>query len=460
LGSAVFEWLSHKRHIDYPFTKQRDDDLHTLLVDAYVYHTQYRDKEQLLRVYKLSPSAGVVELRFEDGTVLAALTSSDNFHSSVFGSYTVFEWIKSTDAGAGLTGEDLVVRLSAVTERLGDYAWPLWPTDAYLQPSLVHQAIDRVRRIGVALRGAACCLAVTDKPVILEAGYNMLLEPAEDQPDFGLNLDDTVDVREPATIVFNADAGEGEGTYPTCLSLSSAIRTVNGVGTDDIGNFQLDMTDCLWPEMRISGSNPPVNQNTDYLSQLQEALLHLHANCKACCRCQDYGSVYSQLAGTWARAQNVSERYRDLVARYNTQRSAFSASKASAEVLSLRVRALAQAGFNVGITALVANNTGSTKTELVLRLTLSDSSTYIDGTGLMDSEEVQGEKVDPTGSGTTYEVILPRIASTKWARYQVGFRVDTNGARVGKAYSVTGLLVGEGVSDIKTTELKGPLELT
>jgi len=77
--------------------------------------------------------------------------------------------------------------------------------------------------------------------------------------------------------VIDAIAGEGEGTFPTCTSLGSEIKTIGGVEADDNGNIQLDLQDCVWTEMRLDGStSSPVNPNTDYLADLGVNAIYLN----------------------------------------------------------------------------------------------------------------------------------------------------------------------------------------
>ncbi len=462
---AVFSWYSSNTKTSYPFDERQADGLHELFVDAYVTHTKLRDKQQRLRLSYFDP-AGLVELKFEDGTLLASLTGADNFSSYTYGAYTVYEWRRHTTTGPGFTDEDIVVRLVVLTEALANFTFPVLSTTAYLLASLVDPKPSLIRRIAVALPGLPCCTGggISDKPVILEAGNNVSIELAQEAETAGLGLEEVSESRVPTTVVLNATAGEGTGRFPTCASLEPAIRRVGQVGADSNGNLQLMANDCLWSEMRLSGPVlPPIHVNTDYLGSLLEAALQLHESCRACCSCDDYGNTYTNLKRWWDRGVAVGARFERLRLRYNELCQATADLKAAKETgIQVRIRAVARPDFHLALSAIVMNNSAVSLGSITLQFTLDRPGVYTEKSGHLEAENLHNVQLDPVvgGGDTTFTVVLGSLRPAHYAVYSFGVRFAAGTPRAGavvrpRVDATHGITT---VTDQKSVSLRGPLE--
>jgi len=420
MSGAVFEWLTSNTHIDYPFSERQSDGLHELFVDAYLIHTKDRDKDARVRLASFDP-AGTAELRFDDDTLLASLTGADNFSSSVFGSYTIYEWRRSTTIGAGFTGEDIIFRLTVHTEKLAQFSFPHLSTTSYLLSSLVNPRVSRVRRFATALPGLPCCTGggITDKAIVLEAGNNIAMTLSEDT-DIGFSLDEGTEVRAPKRIVFDAVGGEGTGAFQTCGSLESAIRRIAGVGVDDNGDFSFDGEDCTWTERRLTpgATQPPIHPNTDYLTTVIDNLMQVHGNCTECCACADYGRVYNELKRLWEQAvalastiERLRNEYNALVQLWNLIRDA------KEDGIHLKLRPLAGADFSISVMVLVYNNTGEDMTDPIdVEVEFSeDGGVYVEKSGHIDMETLRMQQLDPSIDGNKYSYTFFPLKRAQYA---------------------------------------------
>lgn len=470
--NTVFPWLTSNTHIDYPFTARRADGLHELFVDAYVIHTKFRNKDSLLKITSFNPT-GVLTLKFADDVVLETLTSFDGFISKVFGAYTLYEWRKSTITGGGLTGENIIARLTVLTSKLAAHVFPVSPVDAFLQPALVVPSINRIRRFGTSVNGVPCCIGISDKEVIFQAGNNISLQQTAEQAVLKLESETLQQAsRTPKTIAINAVPGEGTGRFNTCTSLASEIRSLGGVGGDDNGNFYLDFRDCLWSEFRLDGAtSPPIHPNTDYLADLEKSLLQLHANCKACCDCADYGATYAQIKEVFDRAKNAAERGEKVRVRYNELALEVNALIAEREVgLALDLRITVGPDFSLGLLGTVGNSSISEESGVSLRFTVSTiKAAYIAESGRMEAEGFHDVQTDPvvtvSGSSNRFTFSVPAIKPTKYARARFGVRISkiAGANRAGKQLTITlEAIKGGSTVAVKSAfvNLKGPLDKT
>jgi hypothetical protein len=342
-----FEWLSSNVLTAYPFEERQPDLVHELFVDAYIEHNKYRTKDQRIRLAEFDPgngssssgssssSAGIARavLRYEDGTLLAAMSSAtDTFKESVLGEYTIYEWSRHTlqaaapnvtfnPPTAGFTDEDISVKLVVFTANLANFAYPLYPQEGFLIASLVNPRVTSVRRTFVRLPDLTIgpttfqFYEALGEKVIVKAGTNMVLSQMTAQ-EAGI----TENARKKSVANVSVEAGAGEGYYISCdPDTSPGIRTVNEVPPNKLGSLMLEGMDCLWVETLMSGILNPVGvyPNTDYLGALQAGLLALHNNCSACCDCTDYKAAYEAISRLWARAKAVAVQLEAARVRYN-----------------------------------------------------------------------------------------------------------------------------------------------
>jgi hypothetical protein len=291
----------------------------------------------------------------------------------------------------------------------------------------------------------------------------VLLEEEAETLGLGIAAEDTV--RPPRTIVLNATAGAGTGRFPTCTSLEPAIRRINKAGADTRGNFQLAATDCLWAENRLDGPvSGPIHPNTDYLGTLMSALLQLHAACRACCSCDDYGTAYGNIKRFWERGLAAAGRIELLRIRYNELCATVAALKAAKEVgLKAHVRVVSRPDFHLAIAGTVANNSSADKGSTVLKFTLNRTDmVYVDGSGILEAEDNHGTHIAPSGSAaTSFQVTVPSLRAAHYAVFSFEVRSSgAFGARAGAPVSVTfeATSGAQTASDVKTATLRKPLE--
>lgn len=94
------------------------------------------------------------------------------------------------------------------------------------------------------------------------------------------------------------DAGDGLGLNTLCQDTIACIKTINGIGPDEEGNFTLDFSDCA--------QLTPIPANTGLL---------LEDNCcKPCVGCSDLGDLTSRLM----EAESALIQLRDYYTNLNT----------------------------------------------------------------------------------------------------------------------------------------------
>lgn len=445
MSQAIFDFYASNEHIEYPFLVRQDDGYHNLFVDAFVSHNS--PNQGLVRLASFDP-AGTLELRFDDGSLLASLTIVDNFITSVFGAYTLYEWKRLSTITKGFTGLVLAVRLIVVSRRLATFAYPRSSSTAYLNPARVNPRLRGVDSYAVAVPGEECCQGTPGREsLILQAGFNTALEVVA--PEAGEELvEASTPVRNPTRIAIHLNAGEGLGLFPVCEDPKANIKTIKSVGPDDVGDFKLEGKDCTWVESRLAGPVlSPVHPNTDYLSQITGALnaafVQLHQGCRACCDCQDYARAYQLLTETWDRAYAVVVRLQNAASLYNTVRSKWESEKASREIgRSLNIRTMARPDFYVDLAFTVSNNKSGellnpTKLTVSFNPASNPTPVYVEGTGYLEASTLHNERVDPYNQGGgVFTVSIPSIKPGNYAVYRMSVRY-AEGTRAARAVVVT-----------------------
>ena len=462
-GAAVDFYVS-KQDIAYPFENHLSDGLEKLFVDAAVMQTVDRVQVRV-RLASFNP-AGTCTLYFEDGTLLAVLTGADNFISSSFGNYTMYQWIRSSTIGAGFTGADIVVRFVVVTARLSNYSYPISPSNAYLLSSLVDPKPIGIRRAAMALPGQPCCLfgGIDDKPLILQAGYNVQLSLSTPQVVPLMNLASKATVRPQAAIVVNAAPGSGRGVYPGCTNLNVPLTQINQTGPDVSGNFALAGADCTWAEMLLNPVViPPVNPNTDYKGSILPATYELHAQCKACCSCEDYYGAYGQLRGVYLRAAAAAANLEKLREEYNTLCEEINAFKAKVETgLGVKLEVDSRPDYHVTAMATAYNNSASSIGRVKFIFSFSSGLTnpvYTPQSGLVNAANARNLQMNPQQSGSSFSFTVAGLAPGAYATYLFQVRYThgvRNGIRVGVSVEAVSSL--SSATDTKSIILQPPLE--
>lgn len=457
LGSA-FDWYSSNTKIDYPFTEIQPDLIHELFVDAYVQHSKLTDKQQQLRIAEFNTN-GDLKLHFADATVLADLTALDGFQTHIVGVYTIYSWVRATTLPSGVTDEDLVVKLVVLTAKLADFVLPITPTKGNLLDSLVNPHVKRVRRIGVALPGAACCIGFAEGDVILESGNNVQLTTPSEQPNIGLGIIAEDTVRPGKLVRVAVIPGAGAGRFNNCTAQDNPLKTINNIGPDAQGNFQLSGRDCTWVEQRVETIGGDLYPNTDYrIDQMLKAALQLHQNCKTCCDCGDYATAYDTIRRLFDRAKIAAARLAALTAIYNQIRDLIASQPClDHSGLQVRLKAVPQPNYQVSIYVLAYNNTmadlGVTQMQIEL---LPSGWGLVAGSGSLSCDPFFDTRVDPVVSGSVAEVTFPIFKQGTFAKFSFDIRYS---GTVPNRQSIVVDMTANVVTSIGTVQAKDKLAL-
>jgi hypothetical protein len=432
---ASYEWYSSNTTTPYPFIKAQPNSIHEIFTDAYISHNSVTpDPPMLVRVSKFDTVSAIkeVELRYSNGSLLAYLTStSDSFQATSFGRYIIYQWKRITTQGNGLTDEDIVARFVILAEKanLLNIA-PVDLADAYLLRSVVNPHIPRVRRIAVGVSGFPCCLQTpSEGPVILQAGTNMTIGKSADPLSAVINGSVLKTVRSPVRLQFDAIAGAGSGLNIVCVDPAGEIKTISGQGPK-LGNVLLQGEGCTWVEAPFdSGTysiSPPIPDFVDYKGTLEAAMLRLHADCKACCDCEDYKAAYEKLSDLWNRALAVSQRIETARKNYNTIVTDIIADY----TINVKVRAISRPDYAFAVGAVLSNNTDKTLFNIKLTFTITPlGAEYIDGSGYLDAPGFPNVQAD----APSLQVIVPSLAPAKIATYSFEVRYPRGSPRTGTA---------------------------
>lgn len=473
-----FEWYQSNQKTAYPFTSRQVDNIHELFVDAAVYHNLERIRESDLRLhyYKLGTPA-TVELRFADGTVLAVLAdggSGVTFQQINFGSYTIYEWRRSTVTGEGFTNEDIVVRLVILTAKLTSLPATLSPADGTLIASLVNPRIKRVRRLFVKRALTGEIDLVTHDKVRFEAGNN--LEFVLDEGVAG--IDPTT--RQPTTVVINAAPELGAGPVYRC-SGTEGIKRINGIEPDDRGDLKLEGSLCSWFERPMQNPGPPIHPHTDGTLEPANAQwpydaptvsgpgLILHQDCEACCACEDYINAYRAMQTWWERAQAVATRIAQIQETYNQLCALINAGSGKIpRGVSTNLLVMPRPDFNFASGMLLYNNSDVAigTTEMTIEVDQDQSVVeYITRSGYLDFGASNNVQIDPVitagGSGTQFKVVIPSLEVGAFVRFSINIRFNSLLANRANAV-ITGKAIaswsGGTTEDVQRMQLTPPTQ--
>lgn len=103
-------------------------------------------------------------------------------------------------------------------------------------------------------------------------------------------------------LIVDAAPGDGLGTYPGCIAPERDILTINDVSPNQYGDFLLAATDCYWirqPSVLVA--------NNPRSALLTPAALEIGNDCGPCCTCDDFLTVYNQLAQVAGRYQSIGK---------------------------------------------------------------------------------------------------------------------------------------------------------
>lgn len=258
-------------------------------------------------------AADIVIVDANNHTVFDTTAGETTFNSQPWGNdYVIYEWKKSR----------AVCRLVAYSTwpRANDaqnYNKYLKPSNALIDERAVYKMPKRLLTLSVK-NGA-----VTSEPYAgrfsFINGYNV--EIAAGSPA-------VVDFRNETQVTLSAVAGTGKGRYTNCSEINAPkpITTINGAKPNNVGDFLLSGSDCLWA--RRPTTHVPASPAGFVVAPSSTAQQQIGADCAPCCQCSDYVDTAKYMNDTrarykliGARSENIRAYHENNVNRWNNQRA-------------------------------------------------------------------------------------------------------------------------------------------
>jgi hypothetical protein len=289
-------------------------DLDLLLVDAYVVLRNLSGPVLIQRLERFDvpfeysparlpgaagspsgPHAADVVLASIGGVVFDSRLDGTTYRGSAYGPRL---WLHEWENSFGFVR--LVQRRAFVSpSQVTGYDPVIVPTSSTLAASCVTVLPPSVSSIGSDGQD-------TSNWLTLRAGYNV-----------GLSAVPLTDgLRTGSTIKIDVIPGAGDGRYPGCDAIDSALRSIGGVGPDALGNLTLDLDRCLW-------ARPAQTDHGDTI-ELTPGSLVLGNDCPPCCQCSDFIELkrgiddeYAQHAQIADDVSQLRDQLRSLIVRWN-----------------------------------------------------------------------------------------------------------------------------------------------
>jgi hypothetical protein len=415
---GVVPWLTGNTRVSYPFCPTEGDqlgpdDIRTLVVDALVRYTAAPVEGDALELVRLDydgeavEDAGFgVELRWaSDQSVFFNSGSGATYtvHAAQWGPWAIVEWKITLPAPA-------VVRLVLHAARLSDFVYPVVPA---VRCQLLARTVGKVspRVSGLAVRNPPWPpqLPVLTGHLKLVAGYNMRIGVGDPQSVIPDPLGATSFARTATRVTIDPQVGAGLGREVLSDEPdASLLRTVNGVGPDDSGDFKVQMKDgCYWLEIPI----------TDNHGAVRHALIRWHGDCAVCCSCQDYVDHYAMLGAADLQLRQVHEKLQAVGRKYAELRAGLEANQPCPEAVYATVDLYPKWGWSVNLQVTVFNATpcAVTSTQIsVSGMTAVVPGNIVAGSGwgmvpaarfrAQDSETMSVTREIPAGSFMVFEL--------------------------------------------------------
>jgi hypothetical protein len=266
------EYLIDMANRSYPFRDGSNHALVTAISDLYFFGSPAQDVV-LSDFTDVGTGIRFILQNFDDDSVVFDTAAADDFVSSTYGIWTVYEWYNDHQA----------LKVVAHTDRLA--AIPSASNlDLFLGARNVEVPPERLTSIivdNIRLSG----------DIQLRSGFNI--------QTVGTPSDGTI--RRTSSILLDVVPGAGEGYYLTdCDEATNYVATINGIGADKFGNLQFNTDNCytLLPN--------PGDSSIDFSGM-----------CSACLKCTDVQAGYTRLSTLHARAANVRERLCQAIVVYD-----------------------------------------------------------------------------------------------------------------------------------------------
>lgn len=249
-----------------------------------------------------------LEIVDDDGTVVLSTLAATDFTSTPWGGWLkILEW----------TFPRAVIRMTVITTFSPAMDTPNYPE--YFEPDAI---LDNrtIQRIPTILRGITVDGETVSGRLTFKGRYNTHLTVGETEaPDGG---------RRETDITWDVDPGLGGGRFgPTCEDQLTTLP-LHRLGTttaDARGNVQITAHPCYTVERIVESEDlsGPIRKVS-----VRAGALQLNDSCAPCTPCEDVISVYEatrklrdRLAEEVARANAIQQRYEDMLARFEAQRT-------------------------------------------------------------------------------------------------------------------------------------------
>lgn len=243
-----------------------------------------------------------------DDTVVFDSTTAPDYQGVRFGNrFFIHEWLSETAVCR------IVQHAAAPTLDSFRLPYPAFYPDSAVLDERTH-VIEPQKLMTITAGG----VTVAGDDVEFLSGYNILTQAT---------VGDTV--RAPIDITFSADAGQGEGRYPACAPVDGYVRSINRVGPDSKGNFNLRAFDCLY-------ARPPLNISFGVATPINNTLV-LGNDCVACCNCVDYVNVFKALERIYDKWKFLGQEIETLRSQYSLQVDSWNKLKACVDREPMKV---------------------------------------------------------------------------------------------------------------------------
>lgn len=335
MTGVEFEYLQGNTHIAFPFEPVANEQLKRIFADALVIDGSGSDERIRLQSLSIDGDNSTIDAVY--------IPSETNFfnqtpvaHVYSFGQWLVVQFVGESEYSQIL----LVLDASKISLPFSQYdlnavflAHCVEPAPMTVQHFLVQDEYGTEHRLSGA--------------VDFIAGYNM-----EIQVDEARNMFD-VGSRQATPLLFNAIPGAGMGLVPADCQGDGSLKTINGVGPDDKGRFQLTGEGCyrVWR---------PALSYTPTQVVFEPATLQMANGCAACCRCEDYGNVYSALQRLYNKGTDVNNALMSLSNGGADVSDEMWNQKTLRAIRKKKLLLRSQQGFVLGVMITFQNNTPGT----------------------------------------------------------------------------------------------------
>jgi len=358
------EWHQSHKTISYPFVGPVSDQLKRTVVDALIIDGERVDERVKLAqliVPSWTAAAVSVALRYS--------SSNTDFFTDEYDTYL------------STFGEYGVIRLSSATERKEVMLTVV--ISEVLGASITETGllVGRCQEPGqAAVRSITFDVGKSTETITgdfgIEAGYNMTVvnDGTAQVPEATRTLSMHV-------VELSASAGAGAGKLPSDCAGDGGLRTINGVGPNDFGDFTLTTGDCHC--IFVPSLEHDDELDVPIIVQMPNTL-SMRNDCLACCDCDDYERSYAALNNIYVDGTLVGSTLGDMA---NTLGSVMGSMEFERDRRQSRRKALRlrpTPGWFVGTTITLINNPP---------IDMNVGAQELEIQGLLDGEEITDNMV-------------------------------------------------------------------